>query len=352
MHYHRLAPKSLLAICMFTALLSGCAGTNSAVIEPVKPTATPAATPIVVPAPAALTPQQLKEVVVRVNGKEITRNELERSKKILLTGQPGGQIPPHLQKDFEKQALDQLVNAELLYQAGKKLEVPDLDKNADAKLAQIKSGFKDAQGYAKELENINMTEAMLLEYSRRDLVIANFVNTKIAADPKVSDEEIKKFYDDNPDKFLQEEQVRVSHILIGAGAKASAEDKKKAREKAEKLQKEVAGGADFVQVAKDNSTCPSAKNGGDLGYFGKRKMVPPFEQAAFALKPQEISPVVETEYGYHILKQTDRIKGDKVSLAIAKQKIESYLKAQKVNQAMAIFVGEARGNAKIEVLLK
>jgi len=341
MFNQRVASASMLAACVLAAVLSGCAGSGPAVKAPAAPAAKEAA--------PAFNP---KEVVAWVNGKEITRLELERSKKILIAGQPGMQVPPYLLKEFEKQALDQLISNELLYQAGEKLEVKDLDKNADAKLTQLKSGFKDPETYAKELEGIGMTEPMLREYSRRDLVIANFVNSKIIADLKVSDEEIKKFYGENPDKFVQQEQVRTSHVLIGCDAKASAEEKKKARDKAEKLQKELASGADFAKVAQENSSCPSAKNGGDLGYFGKGKMVPPFEQAAFALKSGEISPVVETSFGYHVIKQTDRIKGDKVSLDAAKEKIGAYIKAQKANLAVSSYVGQAKQDAKIEVLLK
>lgn len=344
MYKQRLASVSMLAACLLATALAGCAGSNSAVkVNPTGEAAKAAVAPAFNP----------KEVVAKVNGREITRLELERSKKIITAGQPGMQIPPYLYKEFEKQALDQLVGAELLYQGGEKLEVKDLDKDAGLKLAQIKSSFKDPQLYTQELESIGMTEPMLLEYTRRDLVIANFVNTKLGADIKVSDDEIKKFYDENPDKLVQQEQVRASHVLIAADAKATPEQKKAASEKAEKLQKELVAGADFATVAKENSNCPSAKNGGDLGYFGKGKMVPPFEQAAFALKPGEISPVVETTFGYHIIKQTDRIKGEpKVSLDAAREKIAAYLKSQKTSQAVATYIGQAKQASKIEVLLK
>ena len=229
-----------------------------------------------------------------MNGKEITRAELNQAKKIILANKPGLQIPPLLQKEFEMQALNQLISSELLFQASQKLEIKDLDKQAEDKLAEIKKRFPDPKDYARELQKIGVDEKGLLESTRRDLAIAYFVNTKIAPEIKVSEEEIKKFYDQNPDKFRQEEQVRASHILIGVDNKAGIEEKKAAREKAEKLHKELVNGADFAKLAKDNSTCPSSKQGGDLGYFGKGKMVPQFEQAAFALQPGGLSDVVET----------------------------------------------------------
>lgn len=338
MNHPRLLPKLLLATCLLPLLVSACTASNPAVSAPVAPI-------------EANTPP-LHEAVATVNGREITRNELNRSKKILLAGQPGLQIPPYLVKEFDKQALDQLISAELLFQAGQKLEVRDLDQKTDAKLAQIKSGFPDQERYLQELKNINMNEEMLRDYTRRDLVVANFVASKIAAGLSVSEAEMTKYYQDNPDKFLQEEKVRVSHILIGVDAKSDTGVKKTAREKTDRLHGELAAGADFAKLAAEHSTCPSGKEFGDLGYFGRGKMVPSFEQAAFALKPGELSGIVETQFGYHILKLTDRIKGEKVSLANARPKLETFLLAQKTNAAINDFVGQARKSAKIDLLPK
>lgn len=293
----------------------------------------------------------LKSTVARVNGKEITLAELNQAKKIILANKPGLQIPPLLLKEFDMQALNQLISSELLFQASQKLEIKDLDKQAEEKLADIKKRFPDPKDYARELQKIGVDEKSLLEATRRDLSIAYLVNTKIAPQITVSAEEIKKFYDQNPDKFRQDEQVRASHILIGVDSKAGIEVKPAARAKAEKLHKELVNGADFAKLAHDNSTCPSSKQGGDLGYFGKGKMVPQFEQAAFALQPGGLSDVVETNFGYHIIKLVDRKKAEEIPLSAARDKIEYYLRVQKTNAAIETFVGEARKNAKIDVLL-
>ncbi|HBG07580.1 MAG: peptidylprolyl isomerase [Geobacteraceae bacterium GWC2_58_44] len=289
--------------------------------------------------------------VAIVNGRAISAAELKRAKKILMTNKPGLQIPPLLQKEFEMQALNQLISSELLYQASQKVEIKGLDQQAQEKLAQIKKGFPDPTGYDRELQKIGMDEKMLLEATRRDLAIAYFVNTNIASKPVVSEEEIKKFYDQSPEKFRQEEQVRASHILIAVAGKAGVEERKAAREKADKLHQELAGGADFAKLAQENSGCPSSKQGGDLGYFAKGKMVPSFEQAAFALQQGAVSEVVETGFGYHIIKLTDRKKAEEISLATARDSIENYLKMQKTNEAVESFVAAARKEAKIELLL-
>ncbi|GFE60336.1 peptidylprolyl isomerase [Geobacter sp. AOG2] len=290
--------------------------------------------------------------VARVNGSDISAAELKRARKVLQASQPGAQISADEQKELDRRVVDQLISAELLYQSGQKLGIKDLDKQVDDKIAQAKGRFASEADFAKAIHDLDMSEKDLREYTRRDFIITNFVTATIIPKVTVSEEESKKFYDQNLDKFHQDEKVRASHILCGIDTKASAEEKKKAREKAEKLRKELANGADFATLAKENSSCPSSKQGGDLGFFGKGQMVPPFEQAAFALKPGEISDVVETQFGYHIIKQTERTKAETVPFSAVRSKIEDYLKNQKVNAAVGDFLADARKTAKIEILLK
>lgn len=301
---------------------------------------------VAVALPAAVAPHG---PVARVNGTAIAASELRRAEKVLLRGQT---VPVEQQAALDKQALEQLVSAELLYQAAAKLEIKDLDKQIDAKLAQGKARFKDEQDFKKAIKDLEMDEKDLREYTRRDLLISRFVETTFVAKATVSEAEIRAFYDKNPDKFKRDESVKASHILIGVDSNATAAEKTKAREKAEKLHKEVVGGADFAAVAKENSTCPSSQQGGDLGLFGKGQMVPAFEKAAFALKPGEISPVVETQFGFHIIKLTEKNPAATVDYKEAKVKIEEYLKGQKVNEAIQKYIAETKKTAKIEVLLK
>lgn len=301
---------------------------------------------------ADATGQSASEVLARVNGAEIKAIELQRAKKVIMSGQPGMQIPPERQKEFEQQSLSQLISAELLYQAGQKLVVRDIDKKIEDRIAQSKGRFSNADDFAKAIKALDMDEAELREYTRKDMIIANFIEQTIAPKITVSEEESKKFYDQNLEKFKRDEAVRASHILCGVDSEATAEEKKKAREKAEKLRKELANGADFAKLARENSTCPSSQQGGDLGYFSKGQMVPSFEQAAFALKPGEMSDIVETRFGYHIIKTTDKKEAETVPFKEARPRIEEYLKGQKVTADVNAYLAEARKNGKIELLSK
>lgn len=301
---------------------------------------------VAVASPAPVLPQS---AVARVNGRGIDAIELRRAKKVLSRGQS---VPTDQQAAFDKQAMEQLISAELLYQAAAKLEVKDLDKQIDAKLAQGKARFKDEQEFKKTVADLEMDEKGLREYTRRDILISHFVETTFVSKAAISEAEVRAFYDKNPDRFTRPETVKASHILIGADDKASADDKKKAREKAEKLRKELAGGADFATLAKGNSTCPSSQQGGDLGFFGKGQMVPAFEKAAFALKPGEVSDVVETPFGYHIIKLTEKKPAETVDFKDVKAKIEEFLKGQKVNELIKDYLADVKKTAKIEILLK
>ncbi len=298
------------------------------------------------------TPISANEAVATVNGKIIYATEFARAQKVMMSGKPGTQIPAEKKKDFEKYVINQLISAELLYQAAQKFEIKDIESQIDAKIAQGKKRFSTDQEFEKSLKALDINPAELREYTRRDLVISNFIQQTIVSKIVVSEDESKKFYDQNSDKFKQEETVKASHILIGVDAKATDADKKKAKEKADKLRKEIAGGADFATVAKGNSTCPSSQQGGDLGFFGKGQMVPAFEKAAFAMKKGDVSEVVETQFGYHIIKVTDKKSAETVAFKVAKPKIDDYLKGQKVNEAISTYLDDARKKAKIDVLMK
>ena len=301
-------------------------------------------------APVAAAPTAaMQGAIARVNGVAIDAIELRRAKKVLLRGQT---VPADQQAEVDKQALGQLLSAELLYQAAAKLEVKDLDKQIDAKLAEGKARFAKEEDFVKAIRELELDEKTLREYTRRDLLISKFVESVIVPKVKVTEEDARAFYTQNPDKFSRSESVKASHILIGVDAKASPEEKKKAGEKAEKLRKELTGGADFATLAKGNSTCPSSQQGGDLGFFGKGQMVPAFEKSAFALKPGEISGVVETQFGYHIIKLTEKKPAETVPFKDAKAKIEEYLMGQKINAAVGEYLSEAKKIAKIEILLK
>lgn len=292
------------------------------------------------------------DAVAKVGKTAITRAELDRAMTVLTAQNrlPAGDSP-EARKQAESAALDQLIFAELMYQEGMKTPPADLEKQIDFKMSQNKGKFGSVAEFETALKSAGMVEKELAEITRKDIVISNFIEAKIVPSITVTDDEVKNFYNENKEQLKEEPQVKASHILIGVDANASAEEKQKAREKAQALLKEIKGGKDFAETAKTSSTCPSKEQGGDLGYFGKGQMVREFEQAAFAMKIGDVSDVVETQFGYHIIKLTDKKEGEAPKLEEIKEKIATFLKGQKTQKAVFDYVTNLRKDAKVEILL-
>ena len=350
------------------AILAGCAGEQSAVkndVTPVPasvtaPVSTPAAEKKDAPAVSAAAPSAKVEEkapaatdpVAKAGKTVITRGELDRALAVLIAQnriQPGSS--PDDMKKAQLSALDQLIYAELLYQEGLKAAPADLEKQVEFKMAQNKGKFGSPDEFESALKSSGMTEKDLAEISRKDIVITSYIETKIVPTLTVSDDEVKKFYDENRDRLGDEPQVKASHILIGVDATATPEVKAKAKEKAEAILKALKAGRDFAEAAKADSTCPSKEQGGDLGFFGRGQMVPEFENAAFGLKPGEMSGVVETQFGFHIIKLTDKKGGEIPKFEELKEKIATFLKGQKTQKSVFDFVNKLKSEAKVEVLL-
>ncbi|WP_277058460.1 peptidylprolyl isomerase [Trichlorobacter lovleyi] len=305
------------------------------------------------PAPAAVEKtNSLPDPVARVNGVAIPAADLQKALNAFSKSPSAAQVPPGKEKEVQQFLLNQMLGGELMYQVAKATPVKDLDKKIDDAVTKLKARFKTNDEYLQGLKEQGLSEKDLRELIRRNVIIENHIEQVIVPKQVVTDAEVKEFYDKNPETFTQPEQVRASHILITLDAKATDADKKKAKEKIEDLLKQVKAGADFAKLAQENSGCPSSKQGGDLGYFGKGQMVKPFEETAFAMKPGDVSGVVETQFGYHIIKLTEKKAAAKIAFDEVKAKIADSLKRKKVTEAINATLEDAKKKAKIEVFLK
>jgi len=345
----KIGTPTLAALCMFTLAASPVLAKEAGVATPIKEQ--PVLGQTVKEQPVLEQPKTSpNDPMVRVNGTTITRLELERAVKVMLAqNQMQQPLAPEVMKQAQDAALEQLTSAELLYQEAAKLELKDLEKQVAEKVALNKAKFASDAEFEKALKGVDMTPKDMQDFTRKDLLISNFIEKQFAAKATVSDVEARKFYDDNQDKYFKKpESAKASHILIGSDEKTSPEDRKKAKEKAEALLKRIKGGEDFATLAKSDSTCPSASEGGDLGSFGRGQMVPAFEQAAFALKPGELSGVVETQFGYHIIKLTEKQEASTEKFDDVKGKIVEFLKREKVQKGITDYIDGLKKTAKIE----
>jgi len=295
-------------------------------------------------------PAQLPEVLARVNGEAISRAEFERALKN-IEGRAGRQVPSEQRDAVYRGVLDQLVTFHVLQQEVKARNIAVSDADLDARLAEVKKQFPSEDEFKKALGSRGMSLDDLRKETRSELAVSKMVESVVAPQIKIEESEVKDFYDKNPDQFQQPESYRASHILIRVDAGAPDAQKKEARAKAEGLLTQVQAGGDFAQLAKDNSQDGSASNGGDLNYFRKGQMVEPFQKAVEALKVGEVSGVVETQFGYHIIKLTDRKPARTVTLAEAGPRIGQFLTMRAQQQKAGEFLQQLRSKSKIEILI-
>ena len=288
--------------------------------------------------------------VAMVNGSAITKAQLdtEMGRYEQQMSMSGRTMNPEQQSGLKKMILENLVNRELLSQESAKSGIKVSDAEVNDQIAALKQKFPSANQFNDTLGQLKLTEADLKNQLNRDLAIKKLIDKEVANKITISQDEAKSFYDSHPDLFNTPEQVRASHILIKVDSKASPEEKNKAHQKMEEIQKKIKNGEDFASLAKQYSGCPSSANGGDLDFFEKGQMVAPFEKAAFALKKGEVSDIVETEFGYHIIKVTDRKDAGVMPFEQMKDKIEQRLKQEKVNQQMSQYIDQLKTKSKIE----
>lgn len=294
-------------------------------------------------------PAQLPDVLARVNGQEVTKTELERLLKNFELR--NGPIPAEGRDEILRSALDQLITYTALQQEAKARNINATDAEIDERLKQMQSQFPNGEAFNKALADRNMTLQRLKDDARVDMLIGKMIDAEVAKQPPVTDAQVREFYDKNPDKFAQGEAVRASHILIKVDQKADEAAKKKARTQIEDVLKQVKAGQDFGKLAQQHSQDGSAAQGGDLGFFSRGQMVPPFEQAAFALKPGEISDIVTTQFGYHIIKLAETRPPSTVPFEQVSERITQYLDQQQKQERARAFVDGVKNKSKIEVLV-
>jgi peptidyl-prolyl cis-trans isomerase C len=294
-------------------------------------------------------PAQLPDVLAKVNGEDVKKSDFDMLIRDMELGQ--GPIPAERRDEILRATLDRLITYTLLSQEARSRKVVATDTEVDERLKQMQQQFPNEEAFKKALTERNMTLDRLRSDTRNDLVISKMMDAEVSTTPGASDAEAKEFYEKNPDKFKQPEQVRASHILIRVDENADAAAKQKALAKIQALLKRAKAGEDFAALAKQNSQDGSAAQGGDLNYFGRGQMVPAFDEAAFKLKPGEISDVVTTQFGYHIIKVTDHKDASTVPLEQVSDRVKQFLSGQKKQEKADQFITGLKEKSKIEVLV-
>jgi peptidyl-prolyl cis-trans isomerase C len=311
------------------------------------------------PEPNAPAVSDADNIAVTVNGVDITESEIEKLIKpqLDMIAKKTTQLPPEFagqyKKQLRQQALEQLILEQLLDEKAKEAKIVISDEEAVSTLMKIMSPQKplSIEELKEKIESLGQSFDQVKQQTRKRLGYQKIMEAKWAGKINITDDETKKYYDENPKKFETPEQVRASHILTKLDLTDPNADpnetKAKAREKTQDLLKQIKDGADFAELAKAHSTCPSAANGGDLNFFARGRMAPAFEKAAFELEVGKVSDIVETEFGYHIIKVTDHKDAGVISYEQAKDNIVKQLTQKKQSELAQEYIKSLKASANI-----
>ncbi|MEM5947166.1 peptidylprolyl isomerase [Spirochaetia bacterium 38H-sp] len=290
-------------------------------------------------------------VAAKVNGKAIYVEQIDREMARYLAqyAQYGMQPSEEDKAKIKEQVIDQLIARELLLQEAAKQKINADKAEVDKQLADIKTRSGSDENFTNALSQAGFnTEEEFRQEIEDAFILQELIENRVLKDIEVSDEEAKEYYDANPSQFVQPEQVHARHILISLAQDASKEEEDAAYAKIKQVKEELAKGADFAELAKKYSEGPSGPQGGDLGYFGKGQMVKPFEDAAFSLGVGEVSDVVRTQFGLHIIKVEDKKASSVISFDDAKPQLLNMLVDQKKSEKLQQYIEELKSSAKIE----
>lgn len=271
--------------------------------------------------------------MIKVNNQELSKNEYQgacynymaHTKKQELTAED------------KMIVANQLVDTNLLLTAAKSTGYNPTDEEVEVNFKKLVSQFPSEEQFQNTLKEMGDDLDTVKNRLKDDIILKAFIEGEFYSKIEISTEEISSFYKENEPKFIQPLQVKASHILV------------KEESVINEINDKIKAGGSFEDLAKESSECPSGQSGGDLGFFGKGKMVPEFETAAFAMSVDEVSEPFKTDFGFHILKVTDKNEGGKQTLEEVSEGVKRHLEQVAAQKVISAKIEGLRASATIEI---
>ena len=281
-----------------------------------------------------------------VNGVEIAGEavqfELDRLVRFYMShGMTMDEVKKNLPK-LEEKAMDQAIGAKLLLDRAQQIDVPVTAADIDAEVAKVVTQVGGEENFKKALEAQGITEIAFRKELEKGAKVNKLVEQACAGVPDPTEDEVAAFFEAHKAEFVTPPQVLCQHILVKGSDDKALDKIKEIRERI------VSGKSDFAAEAKAHSDCPSGQEGGSLGWFGRGMMVPEFDKVAFEMKKGEVSGVVSTQFGYHIIYKADEKGGGAQTLVDVHDQVKDLLRHEARGRAMDSFVAELKANAQIE----
>ena len=290
--------------------------------------------------------------IAKVNGFEVNKQavgfELDRLVRFYMShGMTMQEIQGNLPKLQEK-ALDQAIGARLLLERSQQLDIAVSAADIDAEVAKVVEQVGGEENFRKALAAQNITDEAFRKELEKGARVNKLVEQACTGVEEPTEQEVTDFYEAHKSEYVSEPKVLCQHILVKVEDNSTSDEKSAAFEKILAIKDRIAAGGNFAEEAQKHSDCPSGREGGSLGWFGPGMMVPEFDKVAFEMKKGEVSGVVTTQFGYHIIYKADEQPGGQQTLVDVHDQIKDYLRHGARGKAVDAFVAELREKAEIE----
>jgi peptidyl-prolyl cis-trans isomerase C len=287
-----------------------------------------------------------------VNGEEIKDEavsfELDRLVKFYMShGMTMEEVKSNLPK-LEEKALEQAIGAKLLIERAMELDVAVTAADIDDEVKKVTEQVGGEENFRKALAAQGLTEEVFRKELEKGAKVNRLVEQACSEVADPTEDEVAAFYEAHKSEYVEPPQVLCQHILVKSEQGDLPEAKSAAFEKIRAIRERIVDGADFAEEAKNHSDCPSKAEGGSLGWFGRGMMVPEFDKAAFEMKKGEVSDIVTTQFGYHIIYKAGERGGETLTLVDVHDQIKDLLRHESRGRAMDQFVAELREKATVE----
>ncbi len=312
-------------------------------------------------------PLVLPEVLAEIKGEKIKKEEVEKeiAKMEKIYKKFGQNLNLKQKQKIAGDILNKLIDKKLITVYAKDNNIKADEAVVKKQLETFKKSFKKEEDLKKFLDKHKLTEEKLVETLGQRALREAIMKQEVIDKIKIDEKDVQKYYNEHKNEFLQQEEVKAKHILFKTPRplpKNATPEQKKDFDAKDKLAKEKANNMlakikknpklDFGKLAIENSEGPSAKKGGELGWFTQKRMVKPFADVAFKLKKGEVSSIVKTNFGYHIIKVEDKKEAKQLTFEEVKKRIEDKLKRGKIRENTRVFQKMLRTKYQVKTFLK
>ncbi|MBD3288044.1 hypothetical protein GF337_04505 [candidate division KSB1 bacterium] len=289
-------------------------------------------------------------IVADVNGEIIHTKDLDAAAKQIIVQTGLMNKVDYTDSLIQQQALELLIQNTLLRQEIENHLIEVKDGEIDRAMEQVKQTFESQEAFTSALQQENLTLKRFRENIVKDLKVQKLLEREIVSEIKeVPTEQAREYYKENPKQFTEPTNARARHVLIKVSRDASDTEISEARKKAELVLQKAKSGADFATLARDYSEGPNAGKGGDLGFFARGEMVKAFDQAVFSLQPGQISNVVRSELGFHVIKLEEYKDPEKIPFEKVEDKIKAFLAQKESNERFEEYINQLKKKAEIQI---